>query len=332
MAEIAEALKVVLFDTFAPDIAEANNSRQFRRRTFAHTLTLELTGDLVVGAFAATLKEDGVHALVKKLIFQILADIKPFSVSGRLLHRINSYVTADEERVSQPAVTVGTNPFRASFDMHFIMLDTPLAEGFKLNTALFKGQIIQDPTFDIRLGVASDLATPGGGGTVALANLNVNATVKDEDLDTTRENELREEIQIAEDLTFSTEANSKIDLQDNNILRRLAIQIEDDGTGLLADDVIDSVKIVRNSDITIREFKWKELQSKNKKEYGLGDDLFASISKGFAILNLDSDFDLSGILDTRREKGTKTLDFFAKTLTGKTARMNVSKEVILVKA
>jgi hypothetical protein len=318
----------VLIDNFVPNQAQQSNKHIYNRRFVLSKLRFELTGALVVATAAATLLEDGILNLVKRLSFTLFGDTTPFSNSGRLQHKINSMINADREFLSQPAVTTGTNLFSLSLDMPFTMRDFVMGEGFKLVTDKFRGREIKEPTYNILLGDVTDVATPGGGGTVALSNLNVNVYAQDEDVEQ-NENEIREEIIDQEDLKIASAADGLIDLRDNNILRRIAIQARDFSTGLLDDTVIDSVQLVRNQDQVIKSINWTDLQNENKKEYGLGDDLFSKIGPGFAFLQLDKEGDLSGFVDTAIKGGTKTVQLKILPATGKTALVDTSKEMIL---
>ena len=331
-----ETLKSKRIDSFAPNLSGQDNGRLFKRASWLHVLVAELTGELAVGVANATLLEDGILRLVKKLVFNLLGDVSPFSVSARLLHRINSYVNAAEKRISQPAVTFATSPnkFRLSMDMNFVMPDFYAAEGFKLNTQRFKGQEIGFPSFNVQLGTVADVATPGGGGTVALQNLLLNLHAKDENgegIGLERENQIREELEFVTDAIVNTEQSGTFNIRDNNRLRRIAILARNNGTGLLSDAVIDEVQLVRNEDDVLRQWKWEDLQSKNKEEYQLTTELFNALKTGFAILNLDTEFDLSGVLDTRLDKGTKSLTLKTIPVGGQTALVSASREVILVK-
>jgi len=166
------------------------------------------------------------------------------------------------------------------------------------------------------------------GGTVALGPINVNVYALDEDVEQ-KENEIREEIIDVEDRVIASASDGLIDLRDNNILRRIAIQSRDNATGLLDDTVIDSVQIVRNQDQVIKNVKWIDLQNEMKKEYGLGDDLFAKVGPGFVFLQLDKEKDLSGFIDTAIKGGTKTIQLKIIPTVGKVAKVDTSKEMVL---
>lgn len=321
----------ILIDNFVPNESQESNKHIYNRRFVLSKLRFEFTGALVVGAFAATLLEDGILNLVKRMSFTLFGDTTPFVNSGRLQHKINSVINADREFVSQPAVTVGTNLFSLSIDMPFTMNDFVMAEGFKLVTDKFRGREIKEPTYNVLLGTVDDVATPGGGGTVALSNLAINVYAQDEDVEQ-RENEIREEIIDQEGLKIASAADGLIDLRDNNILRRIAIQARDFSTGLLADDVIDSIQIVRNQDQVIKSVKWIDAQNEMKKQYGLGDDLFSKVGPGFVFVQLDKEGDLSGFIDTAIKGGTKTVQMKIIPAAGKTALVDTSKEMILGRA
>lgn len=318
----------VLVDNFVPNLNQESNKHIYNRRFVLSKLRFEITGALVVATATATLLEDGILNLVKRISFTLFGDTTPFSTSGRLAHKINSMVNADREFISQPAVTVGTNLFSLSLDMRFTMNDFIMSEGFKLVTDKFRGREIKEPTYNVLLGDVTDVATPGMGGTVALSGLNVNVYALDEDVEQ-KENEIREELIDQEGLAIASAADGLIDLRDNNILRRIAIMARDNSTGLLADDVIDMVQLVRNQDQVIKSVKWTDLQNENKKQYGLGDDLFSKIGPGFAFLQLDHEGDLSGFIDTAIKGGTKTVQLKIFPATGKTALVDTSKEMIL---
>jgi hypothetical protein len=318
----------ILIDNFVANMAQESNKHIYNRRFVLTKLRFEITGALVVAVASAVLLEDGILNLIKRISFTLFGDTTPFSNSGRLQHKINSVINADREFVSQPAVTAGTNQFSLSLDIPFTMNDFIMAEGFKLVTDKFRGREIKEPTYNILFGDVTDVATPGMGGTVALGPINVNVYALDEDVEQ-KENEIREEIIDVEDRVIASASDGLIDLRDNNILRRIAIQSRDNATGLLDDTVIDSVQIVRNQDQVIKNVKWIDLQNEMKKEYGLGDDLFAKVGPGFVFLQLDKEKDLSGFIDTAIKGGTKTIQLKIIPTVGKVAKVDTSKEMVL---
>lgn len=322
----------VLIDTFVPATAKKSNKRVYNRRFVLTKLRFELVGNLVVGTAAATLKEDGILNLVKRVLFTLFGDTTPFSASAVTLHRINSVINADREFISQPAVTVGTNAFALSLDMRFTMEDMILSEGFKLVTDKFRGRDIKEPNYDILLGDETDVATAGGGGTIALSGLSVNIYAQDEDVEM-KENEIREELIDQEDLKVASSADGLIDLRDNNILRRIAFIVRNNATpSVLSNAVIDELQIVRNSDQIIKRVKWTDAQYEMKKQYGMSDDLFSKIGTGFLMLQLDKEGDLSGFINTALAAGTKSVQLKIIPVAGQTAYVTTHKEMILGRA
>jgi hypothetical protein len=321
----------VLIDTFVPATAKKSNKRVYTRRFVLTKLRFELVGNLDV-TVGATLLEDGVLNLVKRILFTLFGDTTPFGASGPSLHRINSVINADREFVSQPAVTAGSNAFAVSLDMRFTMEDFILSEGFKLVTDKFRGRDIKEPSYDILLGDVTDVATPSGGGSaVALSGLSVNVYAQDEDVEQ-KENEIREELIDQEDLSVASAADGLIDLRDNNILRRIAFLVKDSSGGLLSDDVLDEIQIVRNSDQIIKRVKWKDAQYDMKKQYGMSDDLFSKIGTGFLMLQLDKEGDLSGFINTALAAGSKSVQLKLIPVATKTAIVTTHKEMILGRA
>lgn len=322
----------VLIDTFVPNTGKKSNKHVYTRRFVLSKLRFELTGNLVVGTKDATLNEDGILNLVKRVMFTLFGDTTPFSADGPTLHRINSTINADREFVSQPVVTVGTNAFALSLDMRFTMEDMILSEGFKLVTDKFRGRDIKEPSYDILLGDETDVATAGGGGTIALSALSVNVYAQDEDVEM-KENEIREELIDLDSLTVASAADGLVDLRDNNILRRIAFTVRDDATpSVLSDDMIDEIQIIRNSDQTIKRVKWQDAQREMKKQYGMSDDLFSKIATGFLMLQLDKEGDLSGFINTALAAGTKSCQLKIIPVTGETAHVTTHKEMILGRA
>lgn len=319
----------VLIDTFVPNTGKKSNKHVYTRRFVLSKLRFELTGNLVVGTKDATLNEDGILNLVKRVQFTLFGDTTPFSADGPTLHRINSVINADREFVSQPVVTVGTNAFALSLDMRFTMEDMILSEGFKLVTDKFRGRDIKEPSYDILLGDETDVATEGSGGTIALDSLSVNVYAQDEDVEM-KENEIREELIDLDALDVASAADGLVDLRDNNILRRIAFLVRDAGS--LSDDVVDEIQIIRNSDQTIKRVKWQDAQREMKKQYGMSDDLFSKIGTGFLMLQLDKEGDLSGFINTALAAGTKSCQLKIIPVASETATVTTHKEMILGRA
>lgn len=126
---------------------------------------LRLSGALVVGvANAANIFAEAPLGLIKNISIVADGNKTLFTATARDLFRLAHFMRSKQGEISPPVVGVGTNAFSAS-----IALDMEAVRFFSPNDSYFDPRIYEKTQLVIQWGQATDIATAGGGGTIAIS-------------------------------------------------------------------------------------------------------------------------------------------------------------------
>ena len=144
-------------------------------------VSLRITGNLVVGVAPATLVANGILNLVRKIEMRIGAIVKKvwgdgsiLGAGAKLLYRKNIIEYGIIGELTQPAVSVGTNPFAVTLVIPYEMpprISRNWQNNSQRSTCLSPTAL--DHYIKLYWGTVADVATLGGGGSVALTNCQV---------------------------------------------------------------------------------------------------------------------------------------------------------------
>lgn len=156
-----------LADSFTP-----TESQEVRRPmplgTTLAGYVIRLTGTLTVGVAAATVLEDSPYGFIRNMAVILNGSFPLQSADARFYFFSNRQMHGTPPRVTAPAGAVGASNFVAEFRIPFSQYDLqpPLDSAWWLDTRLLNRlELVYN------FGAAVDVATAGGGGTVALSNL-----------------------------------------------------------------------------------------------------------------------------------------------------------------
>ncbi len=128
---------------------------------------IRLTGTLTVGVAVATVLEDSPYGLIRDLQVVINGGKTIRAHPARFIQFLNFIQHGTGKRVTAPGGAIGATNFMAEWEIDFSQYDLRgLEHYFVQDTRATTGL---DLVFQV--GDANDVATPGGGGTVALSNL-----------------------------------------------------------------------------------------------------------------------------------------------------------------
>jgi hypothetical protein len=135
-------------------------------------LFLRLTGNLTIATANATIFSEAPLGLIKRI--ELVGDGRRyiFSASGRLLYRLAHFMWGKAAELSAPSGTVGTRAFSAC-----IPLNHEALHFMDPSESLFDPRLFKKVELRITWGQASEIATAGGGGTIAIDTANTSCDV-----------------------------------------------------------------------------------------------------------------------------------------------------------
>lgn len=251
-----------------------------------------LTGNLVVGVAAATLKDGGILNLINRLSLVAPNQRNIMRYRGKFAQLLHHIYSRFAPYIAQPAVTVGTNPFEAYFSVPINAFTTD-------NTGIPDWRSLLDPT---TLGVGNlvletewtnegTVATAGGGGTVAISNVKLELKVY---------HNRTSQVGIPGGLGWTnaitglpeyfghtitgdtqpinqTQARLPLTLADRDVHQRLILATEQDG--VLVDGILNAVE-VGASETGYQTMDAARIQRQNADRYG-----FSSLKTGIYIID-----------------------------------------------
>jgi len=135
-------------------------------------IVMRLTGNLTIGVANATVFSEAPLGLLRKL--EIIGDGRRYlvSASGRDLYRMAHFTWGKAPELSAPSNVVGTRAFSATirFDHEAMHMMDP-------SESLFDPRLFKQVKLALTWGAETDIATAGGGGTIAIDTANTSLDV-----------------------------------------------------------------------------------------------------------------------------------------------------------
>lgn len=233
-------------------------------KTFNHrAITFRLRGSLVVGVATATGKAESPLQLIQKI--ELLGDGRKvyWAISGRDAYRLSALMMGKAGELSAPVLTVGTNPFAATFQVHHE------AVGMRMPPdSFFDPRRHEEIELRITWGAATDIATIGGGGTIAIDA----ATYLDCLLEQTTEGgeaiQFNRLISYREFTVAATNQTESFEVSRNGLL--VGIMFRTDRDGVPVNNIINKINLKSDSSFLHADgLRWDTLQGKNTIEHHL---------------------------------------------------------------
>jgi len=157
------------FATIVPTLDVQNRLRLALGTTY-QAIKLRLTGTLTVAVAVATILEDSPLGLLRSIDLIVGGGQPLRSKDGRATFRLNHIQHGTQPRLTAPSGAIGASTFVAEVyvDLWQPDLDFGLARAFWLD-ADFLSQL----ELVIQVGGNTDVATPGGGGTAVISNVQI---------------------------------------------------------------------------------------------------------------------------------------------------------------
>jgi len=261
------------------------------RNLLYRSLTLRLSGDIVVGTAAGTANpQDAVQNFLRTI--EIVGAGKEVikSISGRMAFLLSQYDYRTAPQRSAPALTVGTNAFEVDIPINFAVINSRNPADTYLDSRVF-------PSLDLRvtLGALDDLITPAGTTTLAFSGVKIEIFARQASQGKGPFGYAKEHTRV---VTISADNSAEqVLMAVGNPYRRIALMSTD--AKVRQSDIINNIKLKSGvgvfADIT-DEF----LQGQNKL-----DNQIETVEDGFYILDLITDGMKS---ESLRTKGMSQLE------------------------
>lgn len=262
-------------------------------------IALRLTGNLVIAtANAQAVFIEAPLGLIKNV--RVVGDGRRVLINSpaRDLFRLAHFAWGKQAEISPPLSTIGTRPFSA-----LIRLDHETHFAVNPVESLFDPRLYKKVTVEITWGAATDIATAGGGGTIALTSVQCDVLVEQTSEGITQIL-CDHEVTPDEQPVTASSALFQFKVPQNGLL--IGVQLRSDrdagaGAGPTpVDDLINSITL--KSDTTVAHadsVNWSTLQRLNVLQYQLdgGASPGAQIP-GYAYLPLIEGGMLSSALNT----------------------------------
>lgn len=245
------------------------NSLELPNSLLAKGITLRLTGNLVIAvANAAAVFAESPLGLIKNI--QVLGDGRRQLVNSpaRDLFRLAHITWGKQGELSPPLGTIGTRAFSAT-----IRIDHEMLMAMDPSETLFDPRLFKKVELKVTWGAATDIATAGGGGTIALTNVQLDV-LSDQTSEGVDQTLFDYTVSADEAAVVATSAALPFRIGQNGNLVGILIRCDRDAGGGLGpipvDDLINSITI--KSDQTVVHYdqvSWATLQRENVLHYGL---------------------------------------------------------------
>ena len=224
------------------------------------------------------------------------------------------------------SVSAGTTISYGSYDLDFsipesadlgVLTNDPNT-GVRLDKPLHykpKDQTILDPRlYDpvelvITWGSLSSIRTGSTAGVLTITAASTEITVWSEDAPENIGGPWINREIYKEETWTGANTDLRIDLPEGNLIRKIMIRVDDNGT--LSNSACNTVKVVKDENIEMMNIGFNALRNENAKQYGIP---YTSLLAGYAIIDFDTDKDLQGVLDVRAVQSIRlSLDVNAST-------------------
>ncbi len=287
--------------TFTP--TDSTQDRQHARMPLGATIQayrIRFTGTLTVGVAVATILEDSPLGYLRSVDL-VLGGGFPLRVhDARFVRVLNTMQYGAAPRITAPAGAIGATNFAAELTVDLWQPDLRASIGldraFWLDSRVLSSLELV-PTF----GVAADVATAGGGGTVALSNLSFQVTAQ-EVLD---QGGLLSRMQILRQVVQAVPAAGVLDLQPFSgggvVYRGFWIHatshatLTDPNRQTSDDTIVGDVSVVDSRGIRLTDaVPWEQLRAETKRAYG-----FETVPAGWVFVDFAKAHHLADLWDTR---------------------------------
>jgi hypothetical protein len=267
---------------------------------FVKYLTLRLTGSLTVGVAAATVFSEAPLGLLRRIDFKTSDNTVLMSFTGELLHRLGNFIRHKASERVAPATGVGTNAFSST-----LFLDHEALSMLDPSESLHDPTRWNDVFVDVTWGQATDIATAGGGGTIAIAagaQLAITVHQVMEGIDQIEYDHIHSFVEIP-----ITASNTRLETDVPGIgsLGGVLLQTRRDagaGAGPVpVDDLINDVTFeAGGTSFHVNRLPWAELQRDNVSDFQLdGAAVLGNQIPGYAYLRLDDNRQLASLYNIR---------------------------------
>jgi len=280
---------------------DSGNTRtlEVQKGALVKGIILRLAGTLVIGVANATVFSEAPLGLLKSV--EVVADGNRtlFKASGRNLFRLAHHYQQKQGELSPPLNTVGTRAFSTTVYLSAEAIGMRRPQESYYDTRMFTRTDLV-----INWGAATDIATAGGGGTIAIGA----GTVVDVQLAQTTEGErdiLFDRVVLQQELDVVASASELLmKIPQSGLLAGVLIQTDRDAGGgagpVPVDDLVNFVSLKSDNLVYHRKkLDWDTLQRRVVQERQIdgGASAGAQIA-GYALVDLAEDGMLSSCLNT----------------------------------
>lgn len=285
-------------------------------------LTLRLQGNLVIAGAAATIHYDNPLGLLKSI--ELIADGRRtiFRASGRQLYNYAHFIRGRRGQLLTPVSSTGTRPFAVT-----LVLDHEAKQFYNPVESVFDMKRYKTLELKVQWGLASEMATAGGGGTIAIDTANTFVDVLQE---TTIDAEsLIKFDHVLMSKQFPITASNprlEIDIPQTGLLAGIQIQCTRDagaGAGVVpVDDIVNTLQLESDTSVNhAKGVRWRTLQAKNAQQFQLTEQLGGDLTvPGYVYYKLNENGAFGSalnvaqinktqlVLDVTRTSGTEMVD------------------------
>ncbi len=288
------------FATLLPTLGVQNRLRLALGTTY-QSIKIRLTGTLTVGVAIATILEDSPLGLLRSVDL-ILAGGQPLrSKDARATFRLNQIQHGTQPRITAPSGAIGASTFSVEF---YIDLWQPDLLGGLPKAFWLDADFLSSLELVFQVGDAPDVATAGGGGTVALSAVTIGVDVVeaiDFGGELSRMQEIRQVVRVVT-------ATGTLDLDPFTgggvIYRGFLIHATsgnaDPNRAAGDDTIIGDVSLLVPSRRIYDAIPWERIRGETKRVYQL-----ETITGGWGLVDFAKEHNLAQVLDTIGEQNVQ---------------------------
>lgn len=266
--------------------------------TTYQALKLRLTGTLTVGVAVATILEDSPLGLLRSIDL-VLGGGQPLrQKDGRAVFRTNQIQHGTQPRITAPSGAIGASNFTAEI---YVDLWQPDLRGGLARAFWLDADFLSSLELVVQVGVDADVATPGGGGTAVLSNVQLGVDVV-EAVDfggqLSRMQEIRQVVrQVAATGVLDLDPFTGGGVIYRGFLIHATSGNADPNRAASDDTIIGDVTVTVPSRRILDTIPWERLRAETKRVYGL-----EAIAAGWALVDFAKERHLADVLDTAGEQ------------------------------
>lgn len=288
------------FATILPTLGVQNRLRLALGTTY-QAIKVRLTGTLTVGVAVATILPDSPLGLLRSVDL-VLAGGQPLrSLDARATFRLNQIQHGTQPRITAPSGAIGASTFSAEF---YVDLWQPDLAGGLPKAFWLDADFLSSLELIFQVGDAVDVATAGGGGTIALSAVTIGVDVV-EAIDFGGE---LSRMQIIRQVVRTITATGTVDLDPftgGGVIYRGLLIVATSGNAdpnrAAGDDtIITDVSILVPSRRIYDTIPWERIRGETKRVYGL-----EAVPAGLGLIDFAKEHNLAQVLDTIGEQNVQ---------------------------